>query len=77
MSIYEREANGRGRHLPTTFVGGCKIAGGVMDYWRSMSHYQWEQDGAPEKEVDPSHPRWSLETYKGFVVARTVAELNR
>lgn len=77
MSVYDRQANGRGRHEESTFVGGSKIAKGPMTLWRNNAERQWLADGEPEEDLDPSHPYWVLQTYKTYVCARTVAGLER
>ena len=77
MSIYDREANGRGRYDESVFVGGTKISAGPMEYWRDQTRRQWLADGEPDREQDPANPYFALQTYKTLVCARTVAELDR
>ena len=77
MSVYDKTANGRGRYDESVFVGGTKISSGPMKYWRAVTQRQWDSDGCPSRDADPSNPYWTLMTYKTFVCARTVAELDR
>ena len=77
MSIYDRQANGRGRYDESIFIGGAKISAGPMEYWREQTTRQWMEDGSPDREQDPANPYFALQTYKTLVCARTVAELER
>ena len=77
MSVYYKQANGRGRYEEITFVGGTKISKGAMALWRQNARNQWDRDGKPDRDADPSNPYWALQTYSTLVVARTVSELER